>query len=106
MIGECLPRHRHEEFLKFPRRLDRGVPKNLSVHLIVDTYTTHKHSHVNAWLIKYPCFHLDFTSTSSPWLNLVERWFREITDRAMQQGVCCSMPDPWDPRGRSKADLR
>ena len=70
------------------------------------TYATHKHSHVNAWLTKYPYCHLDFTSTSNSWLNLVERWFREITDRAMRRGVCCSMPDPWDPRGRSKADLR
>jgi transposase len=93
VIGECLPRHRHEEFLKFLRRLDREVPKNLQVHLILDNYATHKHPDVKNWLDKHPRFHLHFTPTSSSWLNLVERWFREITDKAIRRGVFPSVPD-------------
>jgi transposase len=93
VIGECLPRHRHEEFLKFLRRVDREVPKNLQVHLILDNYATHKHADVKAWLAKHPRFHLHFTPTSSSWLNLVERWFREITDKAIRRGVFPSVPD-------------
>jgi transposase len=93
VIDECLARHRHEEFLKFLRRLDREVPKNLQVHLILDNYATHKHAHVKAWLAKHPRFHLHYTPTSSSWLNLVERWFREITDKAIRRGVFPSVPD-------------
>ena len=93
VIGECLPRHRHEEFLKFLRRLDREVEKSLQVHLILDDYATHKHPDVKAWLTKHPRFHLHFTPTSSSWLNLVERWFREITDKAIRRGVFPSVPD-------------
>src|SRR5487761_1465927 len=93
VIGECLPRHRHEEFLKFLRRLDREVEKSLQVHLILDDYATHKHPDVKAWLTKHPRFHLHFTPTSSSWLNLVERWFREITDKAIRRGVFTSVPD-------------
>jgi transposase len=93
VIGECLPRHRHEEFLKFLRRLDREVPKNLQVHLILDNYALHKHPDVRTWLAKHSRFHLHFTPTSSSWLNLVERWFREITDKAIRRGVFPSVPD-------------
>src|ERR1035437_9274919 len=92
VIGECLPRHRHEEFLKFLRRVDREVPKNLQVHLILDNYATHKHPNVVAWLEKHPRFHLHFTPTASSWLNLVERWFRELTDKASRRGVFGSVP--------------
>jgi transposase len=93
VIGQCLPRHRHTEFLTFLRRIDREVPKGLQVHLILDNYTTHKHPNVTAWLAKHPRFHLHFTPTSSSWLNLVERWFRDITDKAIRRGVFRSVPD-------------
>jgi transposase len=93
VIGQCLPRHRHEEFLKFLRTIDRQVPKGLAVHLILDNYATHKHPNVIAWLAKHPRFHLHFTPTSSSWLNLVERWFGNITDKAIRRGVFGSVPD-------------
>jgi transposase len=93
VIGQCLPRHRNGEFLKFLRRIDREVPKALQVHLIVDNYGTHKHPNVTAWLAKHPRFHLHFTPTSSSWLNLVERWFRELTHKAIRRGVFASVPD-------------
>jgi transposase len=91
-IGECLPRHRHEEFLKFLRIIDREVPKRLQIHLILDNYRTHKHADVNAWLAKHPRFHLHFTPTSSSWLNLVERFFGKLTDKAIRRGVFHSVP--------------
>ena len=93
VIGQCLPRHRHEEFLKFLRKIEREVPKGLQVHLICDNYATHKHPDVRAWLAKHPRFHMHFTPTSSSWLNLVERWFRELTDKALRRGVFHSVPD-------------
>jgi transposase len=79
VIGRCLPRHRNTEFLKFLRTIDREVPKGLAVHMILDNYGTHKHANVKKWLAKHPRFHLHFTPTSSSWLNLVERWFRDLT---------------------------
>ncbi|MDQ6850740.1 MAG: IS630 family transposase [Actinomycetota bacterium] len=93
VIGQCLPRHRHEEFLKFLRTIERETPKGLQVHLICDNYATHKHPDVKAWLVKHPRFHMHFTPTSSSWLNLVERWFRELTDKALRRGVFHSVPD-------------
>jgi len=93
VIGQCLPRHRHEEFLKFLRKIDREVPKGLQVHLICDNYATHKHPEVKAWLAKHRRFHMHFTPTSSSWLNLIERWFRELTDKALRRGVFHSVPD-------------
>ncbi len=93
VIGQCLPRHRHEEFLTFLRTIEREVPTGLQVHLICDNYATHKHPAVRAWLAKHPRFHLHFTPTSSSWLNLVERWFRELTDKALRRGVFHSVPD-------------
>ena len=93
VIGECLPRHRHEEFLKFLRTIDREVPKRLQIHLILDNYHTHKHADVNAWLAKHPRFHLHFTPTSSSWLNLVEQFFGKLTDKAIRRGAFHSVPD-------------
>ncbi len=93
VIGECLPRHRHTEFLRFLKTIHREVPKGLDVHLICDNYATHKHAAVRDWLDKHPRFHLHFTPTSSSWLNLVERWFRELTDKALRRGVFHSVPD-------------
>jgi transposase len=93
VIGQCMARHRHDEFLKFLCRIDKEVPKSLQVHLILDNYATHKHADVVAWLDKHPRFHLHFTPTSSSWLNLVERWFRDLTDKAIRRGVFPSVPD-------------
>ena len=93
VIGSCLPRHRHEEFLKFLAKVDRETPKDLAVHMILDNYSTHKHQDVQVWLDAHPRFHLHFTPTSSSWLNLVERWFRELTDKALRRGVFHSVPD-------------
>jgi DDE superfamily endonuclease/Winged helix-turn helix len=76
VIGECLPRHRHQEFLKFLRTLDCEFPAELDLHLILDNNGTHTHDTVNAWLAKHPRFHLHFVPTSCSWLNLIERWFR------------------------------
>ena len=93
VVGQCLPRHRHQEFLKFLRTLDREFPAELQLHLILDNYQTHKHADVDAWLARHPRFVLHFTPTSSSWLNLVERWFRELTDKALRRGVFVSVPD-------------
>lgn len=93
VVGECLPRHRHQEFLKFLGLLDRQFPEPQELHLIVDNYATHKHARVKQWLSKHPRFHLHFTPTSSSWLNLVERWFRELTDKAIRRGIFVSVPD-------------
>jgi len=93
VIGSCMGQHRHEEFLKFLRTVDREVPKGLAVHMILDNYATYKHKDVLVWLAKHPRFQLHFTPTSSSWLNLVERWFRELTGKALRRGVFHSVPD-------------
>jgi len=93
VIGSCRPGHRHQEFLEFLANVDREVPKGLAVHMILDNYATHKHADVREWLEAHPRFHLHFTPTSSSWLNLVERWFRELTDKALRRGVFHSVPD-------------
>jgi transposase len=93
VIGQCLPRHRHSEFLTFLRTIDREVDNDLQIHLILDNYATHKHPNVNAWLEKHPRFHLHFTPTSSSWLNLVESFFSQITNKAIRRGVFASVPD-------------
>ncbi len=93
VIGQCLPRHRHTEFLKFLRTIDAEVPKGLQIHMILDNYSTHKHENVKKWLAKHPRFHLHFTPTSSSWLNMVERFFGKLTDKAIRRGVFQSVPD-------------
>ena len=93
VIGQCLPRHRHIEFLKFLRTIDREVPKGLQIHLILDNYSTHKHENVKKWLAKHPRFHLHFTPTSSSWVNMVERFFGKLTDKAIRRGIFQSVPD-------------
>jgi transposase len=93
VIGQCLPRHRHQEFLKFLRRLERAFPPELALHLILDNYGTHTHPRVQRWLARRPRFHLHFTPTSASWLNLVERWFRELTDKRLRRGVFRSVPE-------------
>jgi transposase len=87
LIGQCMPRHRHQEFIKFLRRIDAETPPELDLHLIVDNYATHKHPNVQKWLKRHRRFRLHFIPTSSSWLNLVERWFREITDKRIRRGV-------------------
>jgi transposase len=93
VIGQCLPRHRHEEFLTFLKTIDREVPAGLQVHLILDNYSTHKHADVQRWLKRHKRFHLHFTPTSSSWLNQVERWFRDLTDKNLRRGIFGSVPD-------------
>ena len=93
VIGQCLPRHRHEEFLTFLKTIDAQVPEGLQVHLILDNYATHKHANVKKWLKKHPRFHLHFTPTSSSWLNQVERWFRDLTEKNLRRGIFKSVPD-------------
>jgi transposase len=93
VVGECFGRHRHDEFLVFLKKLDRQTPKALALHLIVDNYATHKHPHVNAWLLKHARVHLHFTPTSASWLNLVERFFAELTERRIRRGVFTSVAE-------------
>ncbi len=93
VVGECYERHRHDEFLAFLKKLERQTPKDLALHLIVDNYATHKHQDVTAWLAKHPRVQLHFTPTSSSWLNLVERFFAEITDKRIRRGVFKSVAE-------------
>jgi putative transposase len=86
VFTECKPRHRHQEFLAFLKRIDSAVPAHLDVHLIVDNYATHKHGKVRAWLAQRPRFQVHFTPTYSSWLNQVERWFGLITQQAIRRG--------------------
>lgn len=81
LITTIAEQHRHQEWLAFLKKIDRETPKDLAIHLIADNYSTHKHAEVKAWLAKHPRFHMHFTPTSSSWLNLVERFFRDVTDR-------------------------
>jgi transposase len=93
VIGTCLPRHRHIEFLKFLAIIDREIPDGLQIHLILDNYQTHQHPNVKTWLAKHPRFHLHFTPTSSSWANMVERFFGKLTDKAIRRGVFHSVPE-------------
>ena len=91
VIGQCYPRHRHQEFLRFLRRLDSEFPEKLKLHLVLDNYGTHKHPKVEAWLQRHPRFTLHFVPTSSSWLNQVERWFGELTQKAVRRGAFVSV---------------
>jgi len=92
VIGQCLPRHRHSEFLAFLKTIDKQVPNGLQIHLILDNYATHKHPNVHTWLSKHPRFHLHFTPTSSSWLNMVEAFFGRLTDKAIRRGIFHNVP--------------
>jgi transposase len=92
VIGQCMKRHRHQEFLRFLRRIDKATPRQLDLHLIIDNYATHKHAKVKAWLTKRPRFHLHFTPTSASWLNQVERFFGRITQDRIRRGAFTSVP--------------
>ncbi len=87
VIGRCMKRHRHQEWRRFLRTIDRSTPKALALHLIADNYATHKHPAVKAWLAKHPRFHMHFTPTSASWLNQVERFFALITEDRIRRGV-------------------
>lgn len=86
VIGECMPRHRSEEFIRFLRLIDRETPTDIDLHLIVDNSSTHKSPPVKRWLARHKRFHLHFTPTGSSWLNMVERWFREISQKRIRRG--------------------
>ncbi len=93
VIGQCHARHRHQEWLKFLRRLDREFPPEMALHLVLDNYGTHKEPHVAAWLKKHPRFVCHFIPTSSSWLNMVERWFGHLHQKALKRGSFSSVSD-------------
>jgi len=93
VIGDCISRHRAKEFLKFLRNIDKAVPARSAIHLVLDNYATHKTPDVKVWLDKHPRFKLHFTPTSASWLNLVERFFAEITSRRIRRGSYSSVDD-------------
>jgi len=93
VIAQCQQRHRHIEWLKFLRKIDRETPKDKTLHLIADNYATHKHPAVQQWLTKHPRFVMHFTPTSASWLNMVERFFRDITTERLRRGVFTSVPE-------------
>lgn len=93
VVGECFERHRHQEFLRFLRRLDREFPGEIPLHLVMDNYGTHKHPRVRTWLQRHPRFVPHFVPTSCSWLNLVERWFGELTRKRIRRGSFGSVED-------------
>lgn len=93
VISCCMPRHRHQEWIRFLRRIDAETPEDLELHLILDNYATHKHPKVRAWLKRHKRFHLHFIPTSSSWLNVIERFFRDLTDKRLRRGVFRSVPE-------------
>ena len=85
VIGTCMAQHRHQEWIRFLKQIDEETPPDLTLHVILDNYATHKHPRVKAWLAKHPRFHMHFIPTSSSWLNLVERWFRDISEKRIRR---------------------
>ncbi len=93
VIGKCLPRHRNEEFVEFLEHINKNIAANLDVHLILDNYATHKHPNVKQWLTDHPRYHVHFTPTSSSWINMVERFFGEITAKRIRRGTFRSVKE-------------
>jgi transposase len=93
VIAECMQRHRHQEWLKFLKRIHRETPKELDLHIICDNYRTHKHAEVQKWLERHPRFHIHFVPTGSSWMNMVERYFRDITENHIRRGVFRSVDE-------------
>lgn len=93
VIGTCMPRHRHQEWIRFLRLIDRETPKDKKIHLIADNYATHKHPKVQVWLERHPRFTVHFTPTSASWLNMVERFFRDLTENRLRRGIFRSVED-------------
>lgn len=93
VIGTCMRKHRHQEWIKFLNLIDRTIPKGKEIHLICDNYATHKHAKVMAWQKRHPRFHFHFTPTSASWLNMVERFFRDLTVQGIRRGVFRDVPE-------------
>lgn len=93
IIGTCMKHHRHQEWIKFLQLVDTQTPPELDLHLIVDNYRTHKHVKVQRWLNRHQRFHVHFIPTSSSRLNLIERWFRELTQKRIRRGVFRSVDE-------------
>jgi transposase len=93
VVGQCFERHRHQEFLRFLRRLDQEFPGPMTLHLVMDNYGTHSHPKVKGWLQRHPRFVSHFVPTSSSWLNLVERWFGELTSKRIRRGSFVSVEE-------------
>ena len=91
VIDACMSRHRHQEWIKFLKHIDAATDPKAQLHLVADNYATHKHPKVRRWLRRHPRFHMHFTPTSSSWLNLVERWFRELTQKRLRRGTFTSV---------------
>lgn len=93
LIGACMKRHRHQEWIKFLALIDEQTPADLDLHIIADNYATHKHPRVKSWLARHKRFHVHFIPTSSSWLNLIERWFRDLTDKCVRRGAFGGVPE-------------
>lgn len=93
VIASCMPRHRHQEWLTFLKQIEAETPGHLDLHLILDNYATHKHPRVKAWLKRHKRFHLHFIPTSSSWLNVIERFFRDLEDKRLRRGTFASVPE-------------
>lgn len=93
VISQCMKRHRHQEWIRFLETIDASTDPELDLHLIVDNYATHKHPKVQRWLRRHPRFRVHFIPTSSSWLNLVERWFRDLTEKRLRRGVFRNVPE-------------
>lgn len=93
VIGTCMPKHRHQEWLKFLRLIDEQTPDDKEIHIIVDNYAAHKHPKVKRWMQRHPRFHVHYTPTSASWLNMVERFFRDLTQNWLRRGVFRSVND-------------
>jgi len=93
VIAACAPRHRHQEWLQFLRLIDKSTPKQKELHLVIDNYSPHKHPAVQHWMKRHPRFHIHFTPTSASWLNMVERFFRDLTQKQLRRGTFHSIPD-------------
>ena len=93
VLSMCDDRHRHQEWLKFLRAIDDVIPQDKQIHMIVDNYSTHKHEKVERWLSRHPRFHMHFTPTGCSWLNMVERFFRDLTESRLRRGVYRSVEE-------------
>jgi transposase len=93
VISQCQTKHRHLEWLSFLRKIDRNTPKDKELHLIADNYATHKHPEVKAWLAKHPRIHMHFTPASASWLNMVERFFRDLSENQLRRAAFRSVPN-------------
>ena len=93
VIGQCQPRHRHQEFLRFLDRIEATIDPTLAIHIIMDNYGTHKHPQVKNWFAAHPRYHVHFTPTGSSWLNQIERWFADITAKRIRRGTFLSVTE-------------